>query len=146
MTIGPTTSRSAHAMVMNGSIPFGKNTWTTLTSVSMMTTVQAANNVMLSVALVPRRAAVLREVPVQEVAVLEAAPRVVALPQGNRTVVAVEPVDMMTMISIHHVVVVEAAGDNFLCHKTDKTIKTIVVGTSNGSQPLAVATPTKVGH
>ena len=99
-------------MVVNGSIPIGKNTWTTLTSLSMMTTVQAANNVMLSVALVPRRAAVLREVPVQEVAVLEAAPRVAALPQGNRTVVAVEPADMMTMISIHHVAVVEAVGDN----------------------------------
>ncbi len=53
----------------------------------------------------------------------------------------------MTMaITIHLAAVAEAEGDNFLCHKTDKTFKTKVVGISNGSQPLAVATPTKVGH
>ena len=53
----------------------------------------------------------------------------------------------MTMaITTRLAAVVEAEGDNFLCHKTDKTFKTKVVGISNGSQPLAVATPTKVGH
>ena len=110
-----------------------------------MTTVRAASSATLSVALVPRRAAVLREAPAQEEVVREAVLRVAVL-QGNRTVVAVAPAVMMTTITTPLAAVAEAVGDNFLCHKTDKTIKTIVVGTSNGSQPLAVATPTKVGH
>ena len=111
-----------------------------------MTTARAASSATLSVALVPRRVAVLqraarREVEAQEVAVREAAPRVAVLLQGNRTVVAVAPAVMMTTITTRLVAVAEAVGDNFLCHKTDKTFKTKVVGISNGSQPLAVATP-----
>ena len=87
-----------------------------------MTTVRAASSATLSVALVPRRAAVLREAPAQEEVVREAVLRVAVL-QGNRTVVAVEPADMMTMISIHHAVVVEAAEDDFLVTKPTKPSK-----------------------
>ena len=96
-----------------------------------MTTVRAASSATPSVALVPRRAAVPqrvahREVEAREAVLHGAAARVAgAILRENRTVVAVA----------------EAEGDSFLCHKTDKTFKTIVVGISNGSQPLAVASP-----
>ena len=83
-----------------------------------MTTVRAASSATLSVALVPRRAAVhlrvaLREVAVQEVAHREVVPQE-ALHRESRAVVAVAPAAMMTTITIHLAAVVEAAGDSFL--------------------------------
>ena len=104
---------------------------------------------MLNVALVPRRAAVplrvaLREVEAQEEALREAVHQE-ALRRETLAVVAVAPAVMMTTITIHLAAVAEAEGDSFLCHKTDKTFKTIVMGTSNGSQPLAVAPRLKSG-
>ena len=109
-----------------------------------MTTVRAASSATLSVALVPRRAAVLRravhrEVEVQEEALREEVRQ--GLRRETQAVVAVAPAVMMTTIITRLAAAVEAEGDSFLCHKTDKTIKTIVVGTCNGSQPLAVAIP-----
>ena len=79
-----------------------------------MTTVRAASSAMLSVASVPRRAAVLREAPAQEVAAREAAPRAAVLLQGNRTVAAVAPAVMMTTITTHLAAVAEAVGDDVL--------------------------------
>ena len=84
-----------------------------------MTTVRAASSVTLSVASVPRRAAVLREAPaqeveVQEVEVQEAAPRAAVLPQGNRTVVAVAPAVMTMAITTRLAAVAEAVGDDVL--------------------------------
>ena len=79
-----------------------------------MTTAQAASSATLSVASVPRRVAVLRRAPVQEVAAREAVLRAVVLPQGNRTVVAVAPADMTMAITIHLAVVVEVEGDKFV--------------------------------
>ena len=101
-----------------------------------MTTVQVANSATLNVVSAAAVAA-LREVALQR----EAVPGAVILLPENLAEAVVEQAVMRTTVSIRHVAVVEAVGDSFLCHKTDKTIKTIVVGTSNGSQPLAVATP-----
>ena len=103
-----------------------------------MTTVRAASSATPSVALGLRRAAVLRRAVLQEVEVQEEAHREEVrqgLRRETQAVVAVVPAVMMTMITIRLAAVVEAEGDSFLCHKTDKTIKTIVVGTSNGTQP-----------
>ena len=101
-----------------------------------MTTVRAASSATLSVALVPKRAAVLRRAVLQEVEVQEEAHRE-EVRQGLRreslAVVAVAPAAMMTTITIRLAAAVEAEGDSFLCHKTDKTFKTIVVETSNGT-------------
>jgi len=75
---------------------------------------------MPSVALVPRRAAVPqrvahREVEAREAVLHGAAARVAgAILRENRTVVAVAPAVMTMEITIHHVAVAEAAGDNFL--------------------------------
>ena len=104
-----------------------------------MTTVQVASSATLSVVLVPRKAVAHREVAVQEEALREVVPQE-ALRRESLAVVAVAPAVMMTTITTHRATVAEAVGDNFF-HKTDKTFKTIVVETSNGSQPLAVATP-----
>lgn len=83
-------------------------------------------------------AVVVRRGVAHRVAVVREAP-----PRVTRAVVAVVPAVMTMVITTHRAVVVEVAEDNFCFfgHKTDKTFKTIVVGTSNGSQPLAVATP-----
>ncbi len=107
-----------------------------------MTTVRAASSAMPSGASVPRKAAEVlhREVEVQEVAAREAVLQEV-LRRETQAVVAVAPAVMTTTITIHRAAVAEAEGDSFLCHKTLKTFKTIVVGISNGSQPLAVASP-----
>ena len=112
-----------------------------------MTTVRAASNAMPSVASVPRKAAEVlhREEEVQEVAAREAVLQEVlhreVLHRETQAVAAVAPAVMTTTITIHRAAVAEAEGDSFLCHKTLKTFKTIVVGISNGSQPLAVASP-----
>ena len=85
-----------------------------------MTTARAASSAMPSVALVPRRAAVPQRVAHREVkareAVLHGAAALVAgaILRENRTVVAVAPAVMTMEITIHHVAVAEAAGDNFL--------------------------------
>jgi hypothetical protein len=102
-----------------------------------MTTARAASSATLSVALVPRRAAVLRRAVLQEVEVQEAHREAVrqGLHRESLAVVAVVPAVMTTTIITRLAAAVEAEGDSFLCHKTDKTIKTIVVGTSNGTQP-----------
>ena len=103
-----------------------------------MTTVRAASSVTLSVASVPRRAAVLRRAARREVVAQEEVHRE-AVHQGlhreTQAVVAVAPAVMTMAITIRLAAAVEAEGDSILCHKTDKTIKTIVVGTSNGTQP-----------
>ena len=83
-----------------------------------MTTVRAASSAMLSVALVPRRAVVLRRAAHREVAVQEEAHRE-AVHQGlhreTQVVVAVAPAAMMTTIITHlAAVVAEAAGDDVL--------------------------------
>ena len=74
---------------------------------------------MLSVALVPRRAAVLRraarrEVVAQEAALREEAPRAAVLLQGNRTVVAVAPAVMTMAITTRLAAVAEVEGDKFV--------------------------------
>ena len=79
-----------------------------------MTTVRAASSVMLSVALVPKRVAVLREAPVQEVAAREVVLRAAVLPQGNRTVVAVVPAVMTMAITTRLAAVAEVVVDDFL--------------------------------
>ncbi len=82
-----------------------------------MMTVRAASSAMLSVALVPRRAAVVlqkaahREVVAQEEAHREAAHQE-ALRQESLAVVAVAPAVMMT-ITTRLAAAVEAAGDSF---------------------------------
>ncbi len=104
-----------------------------------MTTVRAASNATLSVVSEPRRAAVVlqraahREVVAQEEALREAVHQ--GLHRETQVVVVVAPAVMTMAITIRLAAAVEAEGDSFLCHKTDKTIKTIVVGTSNGTQP-----------
>lgn len=98
-----------------------------------MTIAQAASSATLSGASAPRRAAVHLEVEAQEEAHREVA-RQEALRQEIQAVVAVAQAVMRTIIT-HLAAEAEAAGDSFLCHKTDKTFKTIVVGTSNGTQP-----------
>ena len=91
-----------------------------------MTTVPAANNAMLSVALAARRAAVHlraahREVVAQEVARRGATARVAeAILRENRTVAVVAPAATKTTI-IHRDAVEEAGGGKG--HKTDKTFK-----------------------
>ena len=136
--INLTTSQNAHVTVVNGSTLTGKTIWTTSRSSSTMTTVRAASSATLSVALVPRRAAVLRRAAHREVVAQEEALRE-AVHQGlhreTQAVVAVAPAAMMTTITIRLAAVAEVEGDSFLCHKTDKTIKTMVVGTRNGTQP-----------
>ena len=80
-----------------------------------MTTVRAASSATLSVALAPRRVVAHREAPAQEVAHRVAAVHVEAvIPQGIRTVAAVAPAVMMTMITIRLAAVVEAVGDDVL--------------------------------
>ena len=85
-----------------------------------MTTARAVSSVMPSVALAPRRAAVPQrvahqEVEAQEAVLHEAAARVAgAILRGNRTVVAVAPAVTTMEITIHHVAVAEAEGDNVL--------------------------------
>jgi hypothetical protein len=80
-----------------------------------MTTARAASSATLSVASVPRRAAVLRRVVLQEVEVQEEAHRE-AVRQGlhreTQAVVAVAPAAMMTTITTHLAAVAEAVGDN----------------------------------
>ena len=85
-----------------------------------MTTVRAASSAMLSVASVPRRAAVVlqraahREVAVQEEVLREAVHQEVLHPE-TQAVVAVAPAAMTMAITIHlAAVVAEAAGDDVL--------------------------------
>jgi hypothetical protein len=84
---------------------------------------------MPSVALVPRRAAVPQRVAHREVEAREAvlhgtAARVAgAILRENRTVVAVAPAVMTMEITIHHVAVAEAVGDNFLFFGVTKPTK-----------------------
>lgn len=106
-------------MAVNGSTPTGENIWTTSKSSSMMTTARAASNAMPSVVLVPRRAVAAQRVVPQRAAAQEVAPRVVAvrvaeviLLQGNRTVAAVAPAVMTTMIITHRAAEVEVVEDN----------------------------------
>ena len=117
MMIGPTTSRNAHAMVASGSIPIGKSAWTTSRSSSMMTTARAASSATLSVALVPRKAVVLRRAAHQEVEVQEEAHRE-AVCQGlhreTQAVVAVAPAVMTMAITIRLAAVVEGVVDDVL--------------------------------
>ena len=102
-----------------------------------MTTARAASSVTPSVALGLRRAAVVlqraahREVVAQEEALREAVHQ--GLHRETQAVVAVAPAVMTMAITIRLAAAVEAEGDSFLCHKTDKTFKTIVVETSNGT-------------
>jgi hypothetical protein len=82
-----------------------------------MTPVRAASSATLSVAVVPRRAAVLlrvahREVVAQEEALREAVHREV-LHRESLAVAAVAPAVMMTTIITHHAAVAVAAGDSF---------------------------------
>ena len=82
-----------------------------------MTTARAARSAMLSVALVPRRAAVhrkavLQEEEVQEVALQEAVPQE-ARHRETRGVVAVVPAGTR-MTTIHRAVVAEAVADSLL--------------------------------
>ena len=84
-----------------------------------MTTAQAASSATLSVASVPKKAVVVpqrvahQEVEVQEVVPRTAVPQeAVTRHQENRTAVAVVPAAMRIMITTHHAVVAEAAGDN----------------------------------
>ena len=94
-----------------------------------MTTVRAASSATPSVALVPRRAAVPqrvahREVEAREAVLHGAAARVAgAILRENRTVVAVAPAVMTMEITIHHVAVAEAEGDNFLFFGVTKPTK-----------------------
>ena len=92
-----------------------------------MTTVRAASNVMLSVASVPRRAAVLRraahrEVEAQEAALREAAHQE-ALRRESLAVVAVAPAAMMTTITTRLAAVAEVVVDDFFVTKPTKPSK-----------------------
>ena len=82
-----------------------------------MTTVRAASSATLSVALVPRRAAVLRRAVHREVEAQEEAHRE-EVRQGLRretlAVVAVAPVAMTTTIITHLAAAVEAVGDDVI--------------------------------
>lgn len=82
-----------------------------------MTTARAASSATLSVALVPRRAVVLRRVVLQEVEVQEEAHRE-AVHQGlhreTQAVVAVAPAVMMTTITIRLAAMVEGVVDDVL--------------------------------
>ena len=109
----------------------------------MMTTVRAANSVMQSVALVPRRVAEApRVAEAQEAVLREAAVHVAeAILRENRTAVAVAPAVMTTMIITHRAAEAEAAEDRFLSQNRQNFQNLINLLGSNGSQPLAVATP-----
>ena len=100
-----------------------------------MTTVRAASSATLSVASVPRRAAALREVVHREGAAQEAALREAVL----------QEVRLRETQAVAAVVVV---GDSFLVTKPTKLSKPcfLICWEGNGSQPLAVATPTNVGN
>ena len=82
-----------------------------------MTTVRAASSATLSVALVPRRAAVLLRVALREVEAQEEVHREEAhqeaLHRESLAVVAVAPAVMMTTITTHHAAVAVVAGDSF---------------------------------
>ena len=90
-----------------------------------MTTVRAASSVTLSVASVPRRAAVLRRAVHREVEVQEALREEVrqGLRRETLDVVAVAPAVMTTMITIHLAAAVEAEGDDFFVTKLTKPSK-----------------------
>ena len=80
-----------------------------------MTTVRAASSATLSVALVPRRAAVLQRAVLQEVEVQEEAHQEVVrqgLRRETQAVVAVVPAVMTTMIITRLAAAVEAEGDD----------------------------------
>ena len=82
----------------------------------MTTTVLAASSATLNVASVPRKAVVVpQRVAHREVAAQEEVPheahREAAIPQGNRTVVAVAPA-VMTTTTMHRAAEAEAAEDN----------------------------------
>ena len=116
-----------------------------------MMTVRAASSATLSVASVPRRAAALREVVHREGAAQEAALREAVLQEvrlrETQAVAAVVPHVMTTMITTHRAAVV-VVGDSFLVTKPTKLSKPcfLICWEGNGSQPLAVATPTNVGN
>ena len=85
-----------------------------------MTTVRAASSATPSVALVPRKVAVVpQRVVHREVAAQEAVPRVAAahvvevIPRGNRTVAAVAPA-VTKMTITHRVAVAEEEGDEIV--------------------------------
>ena len=114
-----------------------------------MMTVRAASSATLSVASVPRRAAALREVvhlegAAQEAALREAVPQEVRLRETLVVVAVVPPAMKMTIT--HRVVVAEADGDKFLSQNRQNFQNLVYLLGSNGSQPLAVATPTNVGN
>ena len=101
---------------------------------------------MLSGALVERRvAAVPQEAVHQGAAVREA---VIPLRVPHREILAVVAVApaVMTMIIMHRAAVVEAAEDSFWSQNLQNFQNLINLLGSNGSQPLAVATPTDAGH
>ena len=81
-----------------------------------MTTVRAASSATPSVALVPRRAVVLRRAVLQEVEAQEEAHREAVhqetLHRESLAVVAVVPAVMMTTITTRLAAAVEAAGDD----------------------------------
>ena len=81
-----------------------------------MTTVRAASSATLSVALVPRRVAVLRRAVHREVEVQEALQEVVrqGLRRETLDVVAVAPAAMMTTITIRLAAVAEGVVDDVL--------------------------------
>jgi hypothetical protein len=114
-----------------------------------MTTARAASSATLSVASVPRRAAALREVvhlevEAQEVVLQGAVLQEVRL-RETQAVAAVAP-PAMKMTITHRVVVAEADGDKFLSQNRQNFQNLVYLLGSNGSQPLAVATPTNIGN